>query len=230
MKKIIPVLLLVLLGVHCQSFSQHASLLNSDAFEATLKDSSVQLLDVRTVEEFKTGYIKGALHADWLQKEEFSRRTGSLDLQRPVAVYCASGGRSAKAAEALRAKGYTVVELAGGLNKWKLDGKAVQTDSPVAQMTMDEFQQFIGKSGVVLVDFGAPWCPPCRKMEPVLAAIEKDMPGKFRLQKIDGGVHTNIMKALNVEALPHFFVYKNGVKTWDKQGIVSADELKKALQ
>lgn len=230
MNKLITFLLVAILGTHCQSIGQNSNLLNTDAFEEKIKLPDIQILDVRTSEEFKTGYIKGALLADWLQKEEFSRRTSALDPQKPVAVYCASGGRSTKAAEALRSKGFTVFELAGGMNKWKLDGKSVQTDSPVAQMTQDEFNQLIGKEGIVLVDFGAPWCPPCRKMEPIVASLEKEMQGKFRLQKIDGGVNTDIMKALNVEALPHFFVYKNGVKTWDKQGIVSADELRKALQ
>lgn len=230
MNKLITFLLVAILGTHCQSIGQNSNLLTSDAFEEKIKLPDIQILDVRTSEEFKTGYIKGALLADWLQKNEFSRRTSALDPQKPVAVYCASGGRSAKAAEALRSKGFTVFELAGGMNKWKLDGKSVQTDSPVAQMTQEEFNQLIGKEGVVLVDFGAPWCPPCRKMEPIVASLEKEMQGKFRLQKIDGGVNTDIMKALNVEALPHFFVYKNGVKTWDRQGIVSADELRKALQ
>lgn len=230
MNKLITIFLAFIIGTNFQCFSQSQNLLNADAFEAKLKDSGIQLLDVRTVDEFKTGYIKGALHADWLAKEEFNRRTSALDLQKPVAVYCASGGRSAKAAEALRSSGFTVFELAGGLNRWKLDGKAVITDHPVPQMSMDDFHHLIGPSGVVLVDFGAQWCPPCRKMDPVLSALEKEFPGKFRLQKVDGGIHTNIMKALNVDALPHFFVYKNGVKTWEKQGIVSAEELKKALQ
>ncbi|MBZ5856289.1 thioredoxin family protein [Flavihumibacter profundi] len=65
-----------------------------------------------------------------------------------------------------------------------------------------------------MVDFGAPWCPPCRKIKPVLAELQKSLPGTFVLQKNDGGIHTDLMKSLNIKALPHFFVYKKGVKVW----------------
>ena len=52
----------------------------------------------------------------------------------------------------------------------------------------------------------------------------------LKLLKIDAGVHTNVMKELNIEPIPVFIVYKNGIETWRKQGIVSKEELIAQLQ
>ncbi|MFD2524863.1 thioredoxin domain-containing protein [Flavihumibacter stibioxidans] len=230
MQKIVLLFAIVLFAGSCQLNGQTQSRLDPTAFEQKIKSGSVQILDVRTSKEYKSGYIDNAMLADWLNEKQFNERTQHLDKSRPVLVYCASGIRSAEAAEVLRTRGYTVFELVGGMNKWKREGKPVKGDKPVSQMGTEDFNKLVQQSNLVLVDFGATWCPPCRKMEPVLQQLEKDLSGQFALTKIDAGVHTALMKQMNVEALPHFFVYKNGQKVWDKQGIVSLEELKKALQ
>jgi thioredoxin-like negative regulator of GroEL len=75
-----------------------------------------------------------------------------------------------------------------------------------------------------LVDFGAEWCPPCRKMEPILQSFAKDNADKVSLLKMDGGLETELMKMLKVEALPTFILYKDGKEIKRKQGLVSRDE------
>jgi thioredoxin-like negative regulator of GroEL len=77
------------------------------------------------------------------------------------------------------------------------------------------------------VDFGAEWCPPCKKMEPVVEQLQKDLGKQLRLVKIDAGVHTDVMKALNIEDLPSFIIYKDGKEIWRKQGITELSEFKK---
>jgi thioredoxin-like negative regulator of GroEL len=144
-------------------------------------------------------------------------------------IYCAGGVRSADAAVQLRSKGYTVYELSGGINRYKKEGLPVNADEVVQQLSTSNYDKMILSAETILVDFGAPWCPPCRKMEPVLAELQKSLDSNFKLQKIDGGIHIELMKSLQVEALPHFIVYKKGIKTWEKQGIVSLEELKKAI-
>lgn len=230
MQKIVLLFAIVLFAGSCQLNGQTQSRLDPNAFEQKIKSGSVQILDVRTSEEYKSGYIENAMLADWLNEKQFNERTQHLDKSKPVLVYCASGIRSAEAAEVLRTRGYTVFELVGGMNKWKREGKPVKGDKPVSQMGTEDFNKLVQQSNLVLVDFGATWCPPCRKMEPVLQQLGKDLSGQFTLTKIDAGVHTSLMKQMNVDALPHFFVFKNGQKVWDKQGIVSLEELKKALQ
>ncbi len=230
MRNLFGVLLLAAIVWSCNLNGQSKKSVPVTDFSYLLQDSGTyQLLDVRTADEFKTGYVKGALQADWLNSREFADRTQHLDKTKPVYIYCASGVRSADAAKALRRKGFEVTEMGGGLNAWKKQGLPLEQSAETKQISQDEFEQLINSSPVVLIDAGAPWCPPCRKMEPVLQQLKKDMPENFQLAQIDAGIHTSLMKTLKVNALPHFFLYKNGELVWEHQGIVSLDELKQKL-
>jgi rhodanese-related sulfurtransferase len=225
------ILFLAFFGGSCQA-QNPANVLDANQFEKALNDS-VQVLDVRRAEEYKTGHIKNALLADWTNQTEFKRRVQYIDKDRPVYVYCLAGGRSAAAANWLRAQGYTrVVELQGGINAWKnaqksLEG-AVAANQP--QMTLADFQQKIQPGKTYLVDFGAPWCPPCVKMAPVLDSLEKEMAGKVEIIRIDAGIHTDLMKALGIEALPGLLVYKNQQQTWKHEGVATREALLAQLQ
>jgi thioredoxin len=145
-------------------------------------------------------------------------------------VYCASGGRSGQAAQWLASNGFTQVEnLKGGFNEWKSEKKPFDATANVVQLTIDQYYASLKSNKPVLVDFGAEWCPPCRKMQPVLDALQNEMKDKFKLVKVDGGINTAVMQQLDVSILPTFIVYKNGKEIWRKQGVVEKDELKKQL-
>jgi thioredoxin-like negative regulator of GroEL len=79
------------------------------------------------------------------------------------------------------------------------------------------------------VDVGAEWCPPCKKMEPVLETLSKELQGKYTFLKVDGGRDATVMKEIGASVLPTFMVYKNGKLSWKKEGIVTLQELKDAL-
>ncbi len=89
---------------------------------------------------------------------------------------------------------------------------------------MASYQGQVQSTPLVLVDFGAEWCPPCIKMEPVLQAFVKENANKLTLIKMDGGIETALMQSLKVEALPTFILYKNGKEVKRKQGLVSKEE------
>lgn len=202
-----------------------------EAFEKGLLAEKAQVLDVRKATEYKTGHLKNALQADWTDKAQFFERIQYVDKDRPVYIYCLAGGRSAAAADWMRENGFKkVVELKGGINAWKNAGKPVEGSSDQKQMTPEEYELSIPADKTVLVDFGAAWCPPCVKMEPVLAALKQDVALKFEFIKIDAGIHTDLLKAKNIESLPVFIVYKNGKETWRKQGLVTQEELTAQLK
>ena len=92
--------------------------------------SNVQLIDVRTPEEFADGHLENALNID-INGDSFDADVAKMDKTRPVLVYCRSGGRSSSAAEKLKDKGFKeVYDLSGGITAWKGAGKAVTTVSP----------------------------------------------------------------------------------------------------
>ena len=223
--------LLLFINFSCHSQQDSSRNLNPDKFEKAIKKSDIQLLDVRTPGEYSSGHIKNSMQADWNNKTEFNDRIQHVDKNKPVYVYCLVGGRSAAAANWMRQNGFTAVyELQGGINAWKKDGKKLEGAGNEPQMTMEEYKAKIPARKTVLVDFGATWCPPCVKMAPVIDELEKNKGLDFKLLKIDAGVHTNVMKELNIEPIPVFIVYKNGIETWRKQGIVSKEELIAQLQ
>jgi rhodanese-related sulfurtransferase len=226
-KKCMRLVLVSLFGllVSCNIGAQNSREVSVDQFEQELKQPMIQLLDVRTAGEYRSGHIKSALQANWNDPKEFADRTSALNKQQPVYVYCLSGPRSKAAAEWLLANGFQqVVELKDGFSNWKRKGKPVEGTASVKQMTMRDYQQQIAGKEYVLVDFGAEWCPPCRKMEPIINQFLAEQKEIFFL-KIDGGMHTNLMEQLQADGLPTFILLKNGVETWRYKGLLTSEEL-----
>lgn len=221
----------VLFFFSCQGQSTLSHTVSVDEFEKSIHQSPVQLLDVRTTAGFRTGYIAGTLQADWNNRSQFTERIAHLDKQAPVYIYCASGVRSSDAAAWMRKNGFMqVVELKGGLIQWKKANKSLEGGHAEKEMSLDEYRALIPATGTVLVDFGAEWCPPCVKMKPVLSEIEKETSDSIRIIKVDVGIHTSILKPLQVDVYPTLIVYKNGRETWRATGIMEKSVILSALQ
>lgn len=213
----------------CESNGQGNLSISVDEFESKLNSKNYQILDVRTAGEFKVGYLKGALQADWLNKKEFEERTQYLNPDKPLLVYCASGVRSEQAAKWLLKKGFKeVYNLKGGTSAWQVSGKKLEAAQAVVQLSVSDFEKKI-QSGIVLVDVGAEWCPPCKKMEPIIQQIATELANKFNLVKVDGGIDIDVMKHIKADALPTFIIYKNGKEVWRDFGIVSKQVLQSKL-
>jgi len=74
--------------------------------------AGAKVVDVRSPGEFQSGAYPGAVN---IPVQELERRLGELPKDRPIVVYCASGGRSASAERLLRARGFADVVNGGGL-------------------------------------------------------------------------------------------------------------------
>lgn len=94
-------------------------------FDKGIKADPVQLLDVRTPQEYAEGHIDGALNIN-IRSDDFQRMAEKeLSKDYTILVYCRSGRRSIDAAEILTKLGYKVVNLKGGIIEWKEDGLPV---------------------------------------------------------------------------------------------------------
>ena len=88
-------------------------------FRTNIENKSVQLIDVRTPQEFKEGHIKNAGNINFYDSD-FLTQMNKLDKNEPLYIYCRSGGRSGKAALQLKEQGFTeVYDLQGGIIDWK---------------------------------------------------------------------------------------------------------------
>jgi rhodanese-related sulfurtransferase len=222
--------ILILFSFLSGAYAQETAIIPAE-FEKRLKQADVQLLDVRTSQEFNKGHINKSLQADWLQKEQFTDRVQHLRKDAPILVYCASGVRSAEAAKWLRSNGYSnVFELKGGIVQWKAEDKPIVEPKKTKQLSEREYQSIISGKEKVLIHFGADWCPPCVKMKPALNAFKNGAGKNLEIVKIDAGINTQVMKELEVSTLPTFIFYRNGKEQSRKEGVLSEEELGNLIQ
>jgi len=107
----------------CKNNDQNlVQLITFDEFESVSKINGVQLIDVRTPEEYSDGHILNSKNIDFLD-ENFELYIQKLDKKSPVIVYCQSGGRSAKSALKLLSNSFLkIYDLDGGFSKWLSEG------------------------------------------------------------------------------------------------------------
>ena len=81
----------------------------------------------------------------------------------------------------------------------------------IEEINDSNFDLFVKKSPqVVVVDFWAPWCGPCRKLSPVLEQIQNEFIDLIKVYKIDADKNTLTAKNCQVASLPSVLIFKNG--------------------
>ncbi|HLO11975.1 MAG TPA: rhodanese-like domain-containing protein [Pseudoneobacillus sp.] len=92
--------------------------LTAKEVENLLKENPLNIVDVREVDEVKTGKIPGAIHIP-LGLLEF--RMHELDKSKEYIMVCRSGGRSGRASQFLESQGYKIINMTGGMLAWEGD-------------------------------------------------------------------------------------------------------------
>ena len=118
-------LLILFLGLtSClKNQSEGVQVLDVAKYEQKMTQPDVQLIDVRTPEEFAEGHLENAINMD-INGDNFDASVASLDKEKPVMVYCKAGGRSAKAATKLKEMGFkSISDLDGGITNWNSENK-----------------------------------------------------------------------------------------------------------
>ncbi|MEZ4802114.1 MAG: rhodanese-like domain-containing protein [Gelidibacter sp.] len=119
---------LLVLTSGCKDDSQgEVKLVTPDEMQTLVEQKDVQVVDVRTPEERKEGYIEHSQNIDF-NSPTFDEDISKLDKTKPVILYCKSGGRSSKCGEKLLKAGFVkIYDLKGGITQWKYDGHEVKT-------------------------------------------------------------------------------------------------------
>ena len=113
----------LILNASCQVADTNA--ISNEQFRELSKGKDVVILDVRTTEEFKEGYIENAIHTDVLQEEAFRKYISTLPKNKTYLVYCRSGKRSANALNIMKETGFdNVKHLQNGITGW--DGPVIK--------------------------------------------------------------------------------------------------------
>jgi rhodanese-related sulfurtransferase len=191
------------------------------------------LLDVRTPGEFGERHLAGALNIDY-NGADFDARIEKLDKTQPVYVYCLSGGRSAAAAQTLTDIGFTkVYEMKGGISRWIAENHPVEAKNfnPNKGMSLQELQSMLqaAQDSVVLVDFNAAWCAPCKKMKAFMPALIKDCSGKLKVIYVDYDNNPQLVSAMKVASIPALMLFQDGIEMKRYAGFVPQEDLKVAI-
>ena len=174
------------------------------------------VLDVRTPGEFAQGHIANATNISW-NDPTFDGKINNIPKTTPIFIY----------------NGYTnVYELMGGLMKWSAANLPLTTDSSVkkaAGMDLASFKELTKGDKIVLVDFYADWCLPCKKMEPFLNEIANEKKDKVTLIRINADEQSELCKILKIDALPYLQLYKSEDLLWEKVGFIDKKGIEKEI-
>lgn len=203
---------------------------SANTFKRTLDSiANKQVIDVRTPEEFETGHLKGAKNIN-IYDADFAEKVGSLDKTVPVMVYCKGGARSVDAVKRMQQMGFEhIYDLEGGILSWENKNLPVEksgTDSPKDVFTIAHYDSLLAQHPNLLIDFYAPWCMPCREMEPSLKRLTKQFKGKVTIYRLNIDEAKELAKQLNIEGIPVVATYKNGVEINRVTGFQSAANLR----
>ncbi|MCI5056744.1 MAG: rhodanese-like domain-containing protein [Flavobacteriales bacterium] len=120
MKNIILIMALfsTLFGTNAQK-SDSIKILAASDFKKAIENKDVQLVDVRTTQEYNQGAIESALNIDFFRQDTFQGKFEKFDKDEPLYLYCRSGNRSQKAATILEQMGFKqIIDLKGGYRAW----------------------------------------------------------------------------------------------------------------
>nr|WP_299031206.1 rhodanese-like domain-containing protein [uncultured Tenacibaculum sp.] len=118
------VVLFLTVVLSCKPQTNEAKDITVENLQLVLEnEDNVQLLDVRTPQEWAEGVINDPIKIDITGDDFEGKVLEKLDKTQPVYIYCRSGGRSKKATELLAKKGYKAYNVLGGILEWEEKNK-----------------------------------------------------------------------------------------------------------
>ena len=96
----------------------------------------------------------------------------------------------------------------------------------VVKVTATNYNQEIAE-GIVIVDYWAPWCGPCRKLEPILKSLAAEKNNKIGKLNVDE--NKSFTTAKKISTIPTMLIYKNGKEVEHLTGLYTKEELTKIL-
>ncbi|MBO4663469.1 MAG: thioredoxin [Bacteroidaceae bacterium] len=95
---------------------------------------------------------------------------------------------------------------------------------------MEKFNEIINGNQLVLVDFFATWCGPCKHMHPILEQLKEDMGDKVRILKLDVDKNAELSDVYRIQSVPTLMLFRGGQVLWRQSGAMPLEELKRVIE
>jgi len=92
-----------------------------------------------------------------------------------------------------------------------------------------KFRTYMGDSGLVLVKFGAPWCPPCRLVDAELDQLAARNAERLTVLRVDVDESPRLANRYQIESIPRLMLFLDGKKIEDWTGFQSTREMQSAV-
>ena len=90
--------------------------------------------------------------------------------------------------------------------------------------------QVLENSGVVMVDFWAPWCGPCRAVSPVIDEVAEEYKGKIKVGKVNVDDNTEVPGQYGIMSLPSIVFFKDGKPVKTMVGVQGKENYKQEIE
>ena len=90
---------------------------------------------------------------------------------------------------------------------------------------METFKDVISGDQLVLVDFFATWCQPCKMMHPILEQVKEVLGDRIRIIKVDVDKYGVIASQYGIQSVPTLMLFRRGEMLWRTCGVVQKSEL-----
>ena len=94
---------------------------------------------------------------------------------------------------------------------------------------MENFNDIIKSGQLILVDFYATWCGPCKTMHPILEQLKENLGESIRIIKIDVDKNEAISMQYRIQSVPTFMLFKSGEVVWRQSGTISLNDFKRLI-
>nr|WP_323749939.1 thioredoxin [Flavobacterium cheniae] len=88
-----------------------------------------------------------------------------------------------------------------------------------------KFNDIINSNDLVLVDFYADWCGPCKMMSPILQEVKTNLKEAVKIIKVNVDQHQDLASHFMVRGVPTLMLFKTGKMLWRQSGVLSSKDL-----